>query len=195
MALTPQRIDAILDALPTVNPGLSAGTLAQVRRWGQPFLEWCAAAGVRPTADDDTLLARYERAHPERFGTSAAAVRSQLRKVLRAADASLPRPRGSGGRYTAKLRELPERGRLTAAARAVEARAKTGSQRRQQRCLLGRFLVWCEERGIRPEDCCEADLVAYRRARQRDGANSTGADVYAAKLLLVELGVVVPTRR
>lgn len=188
MNLTADRTDAILDALPRVDPDLAAGTLAQARRWGRPFLEWCAAEHLRPTAADPGLIARYNTAHPERFGRSAAAVTSQLRKVLRAADATLPKPRGVGHGYSARVRELPERGRLATAIRAVTETARTPNQRRQLTTVLGRFLLWCDERGIPPTACCEADLVAYRRALQRTGLTSTGTDVHAAKLLLRQLG-------
>lgn len=188
--LTDERIDTILETLPRVNPGLADGTLRQAERWGRPFLVWCAAERVRPTSDDATLLDRYEAAHPERFGGSRAVVRSQLGKVLRAADAALPRPRGSGGRFTARLYEIPERSRLAAAVRQVRADARSTTHGRQLGSLLGKFLLWCDERGVRPEDCVAGDVVAYRRALQRQGASSVGADVTAAKRLLRELGVL-----
>lgn len=186
--LTDERIDAILETLPRVHPGLAEGTLRQAERWGRPFLAWCAAERVRPTSDDVTLLERYEAAHPERFGGSRAVVRSQLGKVLRAADAALPRPRGSGGRFTARLYEIPERSRLATAVRQVQADARSASHRRQLGTLLGRFLRWCDTRGVRPEDCVAGDLVAYRRTLQHQGARSVGADVTAVKRLLRQLG-------
>ncbi len=141
-------------------------------------------------ASDPTLLERYEEAHPERFGRSPAVVRSQLGKVLRVADKVLPRPRGSGGVYAARLRELPERGRLADAVHAVMVAARDEKHRGQLRTTLGRFLLWCDERRIRPDECFEADLTAYRRALQRAGLKSTGAEVDGAKRLLRELSVV-----
>ncbi len=190
MTLTDARIESILETLPHLYPDLAPGTLRQADRWGRDLLAWCAAERARPTAADPTLLLRYEAAHPARFGVSRAAVRTQLRKVLAAADAVLPRPRGSGGRFTARRREIPERSRLGGALRDVEAGARNAAHRRQLSTLLGRFLLWCDERGIRPEDCVEADLVAYRRYLQRQAATSTGADVDAAKRLLLVLGVL-----
>ncbi len=195
MAFDNQRIEAILDKVPVGYPGLTQGTLDQVQRWGRPFLEWCAAEHLRPTASDVTALERYEAAYPERFGRSRAVVRSQLGKVLRIADMVLPRPRGSGGVYAARLRELPERGRLADAVHAVMAGARDEKHRGQLRTTLGRFLLWCDERRIRPDECFEADLTAYRRALQRAGLKSTGAEVDAAKRLLRALGVMRPAGR
>ena len=148
------------------------------------------AIASRPATSDPTLLGRYQTAHPERFGKSAAVVRSQLGKVLRVADKVLPRPRGSGGVYAARLRELPERGRLADAVQAVMLGTRDEKHRGQLRTTLGRFLLWCDERRIRPDDCFEADLTAYRRALQRTGMKSTGAEIDAAKRLLRELGVL-----
>ena len=190
MAFDGQRVEAVLEKVPVVYPDLTKGTVDQIGRWGRPFLEWCVAEKVRPTTSDPTLLGRYQTAHPERFGKSAAVVRSQLGKVLRVADKVLPRPRGSGGVYAARLRELPERGRLADAVQAVMLGTRDEKHRGQLRTTLGRFLLWCDERRIRPDDCFEADLTAYRRALQRTGMKSTGAEIDAAKRLLRELGVL-----
>ena len=192
MTLTDARIDSVLGAVPRLNPGLAEGTLRQAERWGRDLLAWCATERVRPTAHDAALLARYETAHPERFGASGAAMRSQLRKVLAAADAVLPRPRGSGGRFTARRREVPERSRLGTALREVEANARDAAHRRQLSTLLGRFLLWCDERGTQPDDLFEGDLVAYRRhlQRERGPRASTGADLDAARRLLRAMAVL-----
>ena len=190
MAFESQRIESILDKVPVAYPGLTQGTLDQIQRWGRPFLEWCAAERTRPTASDMAALERYEATYPERFGRSRSVVRSQLGKVLRVADMVLPRPRGSGGVYAARLRELPERGRLADAVHAVMVGARDEKHRGQLRTTLGRFLLWCDERRIRPGECFEADLTAYRRSLQRAGLKSTGAEVDAAKRLLRALGVM-----
>ncbi len=194
--ITPAHIDDVLDNLPTRYVGLKEGTLDQMKRWGRPFLEWCSAEQVRPTPHDPTLLDRYEAAHPERFGNSRAAVRTQLRKVAHAADAVLTKPRGSGGRLAVRVRELPERGKIAIAVRKVLIEEESRPNRRRQlESLMGRFLLWCDERGIGPSACVEADLTAYRRARQHSGAKSVGADVAAAKRLLRALGVHLTERK
>lgn len=194
MGLSDRNIETVLEKIPAILPDLSAGTLDQIARWGRPLLQWCAAENVRPTSSDPTLLGRYERAYPDRFGRSRAVVLSQLRKVLRVADAALPKPRGSGGTYAARVRALPDRGRLPHAVRTVMASARDGKHRGQLETTVGRFLLWCDGRAVRPEACLEADLTAYRRALQHAGMTSTGAEVDGAKRLLRALGVISSAR-
>jgi hypothetical protein len=186
--ITDERIEAVLNAVERLDPDLSESTVKQARRWGRPFLEWCAAERLRPsTADSARLLDMYESAFPVAFGRSRSPVRSQLRRVIRAADAILPRPRGAGGKYAVRLRELPERGRIARAVGAVMDGARNDAHRRQLRTTLGRFLLWCDDRGVRPEDCVPADLFAYLRHLQQARLTSTGPEIDAAKRLLAAL--------
>ena len=181
-------IEEVMAAVADRNKALSDGSLAQIRRWAEPFLTYCAEVGDRPTSADTGLLGRYERAHPERFGKSAAAVRSQLRKVLAACDELAPSPAGRTDTFASHADAL--RGRAKAALKEVVDAKPSKNRQRQVRCVVGRVVVFLAERGIKPEDAYEGDLMAYRTARKRDGAAAVTSEVSLARDWLRAMGIV-----
>ena len=186
MAASTRTLDPELERILLALDPMKPERAAEVRRWTPSFVAWCRGQGlpIAEAGEGDLDAFRQFRGPDAKpaWPQTQWAIRLLVRAAGRAATAK--------NRSSRFHERVAVEGRDTILARAITdvvSRRPTRDARATTITAIGRFLAWCDARGVPARECLAAELPLFRGALRSEGMSSTDWVLAPARALVAVL--------